>query len=128
MQDYHWFLLFITANCLLLLSLTVNVSRLRLKYKISYGDGGNKQLMNAIRVHSNGTEQVPIYALGILALTFFNTSNTLLSLLTIVFTLSRIIHAYGMLFRSQIMRQLGAGVTYISQGAVILILLLNFNT
>ena len=103
------------ANGLLLLLLTVNVSRLRIKNKVAYGDGENKDLMKAIRVHCNGTEQVPVYGLLILALCFVNSQAILLALLVCVFTFSRIIHAYGMLFKVHIMRRIGAALTYFAQ-------------
>lgn len=123
MQIYYWFSILIIANGLLLFLLMVNVSRLRLKYKIAYGDGENKQLMTSVRVHANGAEQVPFFALAILALTYAGASEIVLSSLVITFTLSRFMHAYGMLFRSLVLRQAGAAITYASQGAVVLALL-----
>jgi len=123
MQIYYWFSIFIIANGLLLLLLMVNVSRLRMKHKVAYGDGGNKQLITSIRVHANGAEQVPFFGLAILALTFASATEMVLSSLVITFTLSRFMHAYGMLFRSLPLRQAGAAITYASQGAVILALL-----
>ena len=123
MQVYYWFTLLIIANGLLLFLLMVNVSRLRIKYKIAHGDGGNKQLMTSIRVHANGAEQVPFFGLAILALTFAGATELVLSSLVITFTLSRFMHAYGMLFRSLALRQAGAAITYASQGAVVLALL-----
>lgn len=123
MQTYYWFSILIVTNGLLLFLLMINVSRLRMKHQVAYGDGGNKQLMTSIRVHANGTEQVPIFALATLALTFAGATELILSSLVIIFTLSRFIHAYGMLFRSLTLRQAGAGISYISQGAAILALL-----
>jgi len=128
MQDFHWFIVFIAANSLILLLLTVNVSRLRIKNKISWGDGSNKGLMKAIRVHANGTEQVPIYGLIILSLVFTGVSNTILAFLVIAFTLSRLIHAYGMLYKKPILRQAGAAMTYASQGAAVISLLASITT
>lgn len=125
MQDFYWFILFIAANGTILLLLTVNVSRLRLKHKIAWGDGENTDLMKAIRVHANGTEQVPIYGLIILSLVFTGSSNIVLSSLVVAFTLSRVIHAYGMLCKKPILRQAGAAVTYAAQCAAVLVLLAN---
>ncbi len=128
MHDYFWFSLFVAANGLLLLALAANVSLLRMKYKIAHGFGENKHLMKAIRVHSNGIEQVPIYGLEILALTFLGSSNLVLGCLVAAFTVSRFIHAYGMLFRSMTARQIGAGVTYLLQGVAVAVLLINLTT
>ena len=131
MQDYYWFIIFIAANSTMLLLFSINVSRLRLKQKVAWGDSGDsgdKALMKAIRVHANGTEQVPIYALIMLSLVFTGASNNILSALVIIFTLSRIIHAYGMLGKKPILRQAGAAVTYASQCAAVIALLLSLNT
>ena len=127
MYNFYWFTLCMAVNAMLLILLTINVSRLRRKHKISSGDGGNKTLLNAIRVHGNGTEQVPIFALLILALSFARASSTELAVLVIAFTASRFIHAYGMIFRTLLARQLGAIVTYIAQAAAVVILLLTIN-
>ena len=123
MEKFYWFSLFVAANGFFLLLLAVNISILRVKHKVSYGDGGNKRLMKAIRVHCNGTEQVPIFGLTILALTLTNASDIVLSSLVIVFTLSRFMHAYGMLFRQHILRQIGALVSYLSQVVAVVALL-----
>jgi uncharacterized membrane protein YecN with MAPEG domain len=128
MQSFYWFIIFIAANSAFLLLLTVNVSRLRIKHKVAWGDGSNKYLMKAIRVHANGTEQVPIFALIILSLSFINATSVLLPILVIAFTLSRLIHAYGMLCKKPILRQAGAAITYVSQGAAAIVLLASLNT
>lgn len=115
MDNYFWFSLLISINSLLVLALAVNVSRLRIKHKISLGDGGNKSLMAAIRTHCNALEQLPIFALVIIGLTFLEVSPNLLSILVIGFTLARFSHAYGMLYRVFIARRIGSGFTYFFQ-------------
>lgn len=125
MYDFFWFSIFVATNGLILIFLTVNVSRLRMKNRIPYGDKGNKDLMKAIRVHANGTEQVPIFALMVLALSLLSSSATLLASLVIVFTLSRLIHAYGMLATVPVLRQAGAAITYVLQVIAASTLLIN---
>lgn len=115
MDNYFWVSVLISVNSLLVLVLAMNVSRLRIKYKISLGDGGNKCLMAAIRTHCNVLEQLPIFAIVLITLTFLGASTTLLSILVIGFTLARFIHAYGMLYRVFIARRIGAGFTYALQ-------------
>lgn len=115
MDNYFWFSVLISINSLLVLALAMNVSRLRIKHKISLGDGGNKCLMAAIRTHCNALEQLPIFAIVIIALTFLGISTILLSTLVIGFTLARLFHAYGMLYRVFIARRVGAGFTYVFQ-------------
>ncbi len=124
-KDYYWFTVLVASNGLLLLLLTINVSWLRMTRRIGVGDGGNKQLLTAIRVHSNGTEQVPLFALIVLALIFSGASESLLSGLVLVFTGSRLMHAYGMLFRQLRLRQIGAGITYLAQAVALVGLIIN---
>ncbi|RRJ82900.1 MAPEG family protein [Aestuariirhabdus litorea] len=124
MINFHWFALFAALNGLLLLLLTINVSRLRMKHRISYGDGGNRELMLAIRVHANGVEQVVIFGLVLLALALLRAPQWLQEALVVGFTLSRLAHAYGMLGRVHRMRQLGAAVTYLAQAVAVVALLL----
>ena len=115
MDNYFWFAILISINSLLLLALAMNVSRLRIKYKVSLGDGGNKALLAAIRTHCNGVEQLPIYAIIILTLTLLGVSANILAVFVLGFTVARLCHAYGMIFRVFIARRLGAGFSYIFQ-------------
>ncbi len=114
-MSYYWFAVCVSLNGLFLLLLAFNVSRVRLRHRISYGDGDNKQLNRAIRVHCNGVEQVPIFTLLTLALTVTGATQLVLSALVITFTLSRVTHAYGMLFSKHIFRRIGAALTYLTQ-------------
>ncbi len=124
MPDYFWFSILVTVNALLLLVLAANVSRLRIKHRVSYGTGDNKALRAAIRTHGNGAEQVPIYCLCILALTLLGASNTLLAVLVIGFTLARLSHAVGMLYRVFPARRFGAAFCYLFQAVAIVALLM----
>lgn len=123
MENYSWFIILVSLNSLLLVSLALNVSRLRLKYRISFGDGNNRQLLKAIRAHANLSEQLPIFSLLVLALTFIHTSSFLLMMFVSVFTLSRISHAAGVIFSFHKARRIGAALTYLLQvGAAIALL------
>lgn len=99
MENYYWFAVFVLVNSIILFVLTANVSRLRLKLKISVGDGGHKDMLLAIRAHSNGVEQVPIFALIVLTLSQTQTPDILLALFVVTFTVARVFHAHGMLCR-----------------------------
>ena len=125
MYDFFWFSVLIATNGLLLVLLTANVSRLRMKLKAPYGDKRDKDLMKAIRTHANGTEQVPVFALMILALSLLSSSSTLLASLVILFTFSRVVHAYGMLATVPILRQAGAAITYVVQMVAAIVLLVS---
>ncbi len=115
MTDYYWFSLLILVNAIILFALTANVSRMRIKLGISVGDGGNSDMLYAIRAQCNGVEQVPMYCLLVLALTLSGGSEKFLAALTLSFSAARIFHAYGMLGRSFLFRRIGAGLTYLLQ-------------
>ena len=121
-MDYQWFVIGTALNGLILLLLTINVSRIRMKHQISLGDGGNKSLNKAIRTHANGVEQVPMFLLLVLSLEFLKVSSDLLGAIVMLFTLSRLFHAVGMLGGPFICRRVGAGVTYLAQMAVVALL------
>jgi len=114
-EKYLWLSLFVASNSLLLLALAMNVSRLRVKADVSLGDGGNKQLMVAIRTHSNGIEQVPIFTFAILILTLQESAFVTLACFSIGFTLTRLLHAFGMLCRVVPARRVAAGLSYLFQ-------------
>ena len=115
MFDFYWFALLVGVNGLILIALTINVSRVRMRHQVSLGDGGNKALEAAIRAHMNGVEQVPMFALMVLALTYLKAGPMVLATLVIAFSLSRLFHAYGMVIPSFTARRIGAGVTYLTQ-------------
>ena len=52
---------------LLLTALSLHVSRLRLRYRQTWGDGGYKDLATAIRTHGNTLEQSMLFGLLLLA-------------------------------------------------------------
>ena len=122
MGSYFWFSVFVASNALLLFMLALRVSLLRLKFGISTGDGDNPQLFKAIRAHSNGVEQVPIFGLLVLALSFNQLRSDYLAALVVVFTIARVCHGLGMNYRIYRARQLGAAVTYLLQIAAAVIL------
>ncbi|WP_088329412.1 MAPEG family protein [Lacimicrobium sp. SS2-24] len=115
MNTYFWFALLAATQSLLLLALALNVSRIRMRHKISLGDGNNKALMAAIRTHSNSIEQAPCFVLVVLALTLIDATSPMLPVLVIGFTLARLAHAWGMLYRVFMARRIGAGLTYVFQ-------------
>ncbi|MCW8877148.1 MAG: MAPEG family protein [Kangiellaceae bacterium] len=123
MEKYSWFVVFVSLNSLLLLGLAGYVSSLRMRYKIAYGDGDNKQLFRAIRAHANAVEQFPIFALVILALMVINYSPLQINIIMATFTAARIAHALGIILKIHVARRLGAAMTYLLQAAVAIIAL-----
>ena len=81
---------------LLVFALAGNVSRLRGRKKISLGDGGDPEMLAAIRAHANLLEFAPICLLLIyMASDFYGFWPT--AILSIVLLVARVLHAGGML-------------------------------
>lgn len=121
---------FAAAICgLLLLFLAMRVSMLRLRHQVALGDGGVGELARAIRAHANTVEQVPIFLVMALCYEIYLGASPLLMLLVAGFLVARLLFAWGLstatLSRS---RRLGAGLTYLTQMALALALLVQVVT
>lgn len=109
---------------LLLTALSLNVSRLRLKYRVSFGDEGYKDLTVAIRAHGNALEQCLLFAVLLLALEYqSNAVATQLAWLGPVFVIARVVHAAAIFRRWLRLRQLAHVLSLLAQLAVALVLL-----
>ncbi len=101
---------------MLLTVLSLNVSRLRIKYGVSYGDEGHRNLMVAIRAHGNALEQCLLFAVLMLALQSQSTSDAAgLAWLGSVFLLARVVHPLAMFGRWLRLRQLAHITTLLAQ-------------
>lgn len=118
----NWFTLFVLLNALLVTLLAMNVSRLRMTLKIANGDGDNKVMRRAIRAHANGVEHTLLFGLIAAAAALEQVAGGLQGGLVIGFTVSRVMHAYGMLAPAFRFRQIGAGICYLFELAGILVL------
>jgi len=58
--------LYAVLAALLLIKFSFDVVRLRMQYRVSYGDGGFSELQSAIRIHGNAVEYIPIALLLLL--------------------------------------------------------------
>ncbi len=102
---------------LIYVALSFRVIRLRQVLRVSLGDGNDKQLKRAIRVHGNFSEYVP-FTLIMIYFTEVQSQNALLIHgLCIAFVLARLSHIYGVsqLKENLIFRVFGLFIT----GAVI---------
>jgi len=80
----------------LFIGLSINIIRLRYKYKTGIGDGGNEMLAKAIRVHGNFSEYIPM-ALLLLGIYEINGASPLwLHILGAVLFIGRVLHAVGL--------------------------------
>jgi len=89
---------FVCAGILGLLTvvLALNIGRMRGKKRVSLGDGGDKELMAAVRAHGNLVEWVP-FCLLLIWLTHGPYGNLSVAVLAVVLTAGRLLHAGGML-------------------------------
>lgn len=82
---------------LLTVLLVLLVVRLRRSLRIGIGDGGNRDLARAIRVHANAIESIPLFLI-LFAVYEINGGNYLvLHAFGMVYLASRVAHAAGML-------------------------------
>jgi uncharacterized membrane protein YecN with MAPEG domain len=80
---------------LLAVSLTISVGRLRMQKKIYLGDGGDPEMLSAIRAHGNFMEYVPLC----LALIYFASDYYgywPVAIASLVLLISRVLHAGGL--------------------------------
>ena len=112
---------------LLVVVLTVNVGILRGRKKINLGDGGDPEMIAAIRAHANLIEFAPLCLLLIyVASDFYGFWTT--AALSALFLLARVLHAGGMLGVIPQGRFLGAtGTTLVLAVTSIMIVITGFN-
>ncbi len=84
------------AAALLNLWLSARVSRLRMRHKVSIGDGGNELVATRMRAHANFTEYTPLFLILLGLIELARGSQTWLWALAILFVLGRLAHAFGM--------------------------------
>lgn len=99
-----------------LTALSLRVSQLRLRHRVSFGDGGHRELLLAMRAHGNTLEQTTLYGLLALATAVQPAAGTQ-SLLAcaLAFAAARVLHAVGMFGRRLAWRQLGHVATVVVQ-------------
>jgi uncharacterized protein len=103
-------------HLILLLVLSVLVTRQRRKHKVEIGDGGVPALNQAIRAFGNATEYVPAAMAGLALLALVNAPPVLIHPLGVILFVGRVLHAFG-LSRStgtSMARVAGALATWIS--------------
>lgn len=107
-----------------LTALSLNISRLRLKHKVSFGDGGHKDLLVAVRAHGNALEQSMLFAVLLLAAALPGTASTaMVTGCCTLFLAARVIHAAAMFGRWLKLRQLAHLATLAAQTALALSIL-----
>ncbi|MFO1323343.1 MAG: MAPEG family protein [Burkholderiales bacterium] len=80
----------------LMIVLAVRVIRLRWKTRAGTGDGGDRHLAKAMRVHGNAAEYVPVALLLLLVAELNHASPMLLHACGAIFVVARVLHARGL--------------------------------
>jgi uncharacterized protein len=96
---------------LLAIVLAFNVGRVRGKTKIFLGDGGNTELITAMRVQANFVENVPLALILIALLLLANYGEATSAVLAMVLLVARLLHPLGMLGYLKLGRSVGAALT-----------------
>jgi uncharacterized membrane protein YecN with MAPEG domain len=97
---------------LLAVALLSNVGRMRGKTRIFIGDGGNTELITAMRAQANFIENVPL-ALILIWLASASYGPATITTLSVALVVARILHAAGMLGYLRFGRPAGATLTLI---------------
>lgn len=80
---------------LLFIILSIRTIKTRRAHKVAIGDGGEKSILRASRVHANFSEYVPFTILLIAMLEIQSYSDWMIHGLCIALVAARIAHAYG---------------------------------
>ncbi len=80
---------------LLFILLSIRTIKTRREHKVAIGDGGEKSILRASRVHANFSEYVPFTVLLIAMLEMQSYSHWIIHALCIALVTARIAHAYG---------------------------------
>jgi uncharacterized protein len=88
----------LTAGILIVMqmALALTVALARRRNRQSLGDGGNKEVLQAIRRHGNLAENAALFIAGFTLMEMLGGSRTELQILCAVFVLARISHAIGL--------------------------------
>jgi len=81
---------------LFFLALSFKIIKLRFKLKVGVGDGGEKLLIKAIRVHGNFSEYIPFSLLLLACYELNGASPFLLHIFGSILFLGRVMHAVGL--------------------------------
>jgi uncharacterized protein len=108
---------------LLAVALTANVGRMRNRKRIFLGDGGDADMLTAIRAHGNLIELTPLCLL-LIWLMHGPYGDRLIAILAVILTIARFAHAGGMLGFVPLGRAAGAmaTTTVLAIAAILLIL------
>jgi hypothetical protein len=88
--------LWIGLNAILLTFLSVRVGQARTRLKINLGDGGNPEMVKAIRTHGNYVEYAPAALIGLVAAASLGAHVGIVHALGAAFLFARLSHLLGL--------------------------------
>lgn len=100
---------------LLLTVLSLHISRLRIRHKVSFGDGGHKDLQVAIRAHGNALEQSMLLVILMLLMELMRPGWSVGAVVGSVFVAARILHAVAIFSRQLLLRQIAHVISVLCQ-------------
>jgi len=111
---------------LIFIGLSLYVVKMRWKFQVGLGDGGNKEMMKAVRIHANFSEYIPLALLLMAFLESLIQTSALIHVFGVTLIIGRILHLLGLkksIGTSQ-GRFIGMGITFVV--IVVLALMLMF--
>jgi uncharacterized membrane protein YecN with MAPEG domain len=75
--------------------LSLRVIRMRRRDRIALGDGNNRRLQRAVRVHANFAEYVPLALILAAFVELQQSSPLIIHLMCLALIMGRVVHAYG---------------------------------
>ena len=106
--------LYVVLGAVLLVKLSLDVVKLRMQYRVAYGDGGFYELQTAIRVHGNAVEYIPIGAILLILMEMNGALVIMIHLCGILLLVGRLFHYAGLRQREFRWRRTGMAATYAS--------------
>jgi len=103
---------------ILLSVLSLHISRLRIRHRVSFGDGGHKDLLIAIRAHGNTLEQSLLFGLLMLLMELMRPSWGALAITGGVFVIARVMHSVAIFSRQLLLRQVAHAASVLCQLAL----------
>lgn len=103
--------IYAALNMAILIWIVLQTSRLRVRYKVSIGDGGVKHLVRIIRGHANAVENMPIFLIMLLIAVLLGMPAGAAHGLGLVFTIGRGFHAWHFIQEDAPRWQRGGGFT-----------------
>jgi uncharacterized protein len=99
----------------LLTGLSMNISRLRIRHRVSFGHANHRDLEVAVRAHGNCLEQTLLFVVLLVIAELMQSPSHLLAVLAVSFAAARSLHAVAIFTRQLLARQIAHVVSLLMQ-------------